>query len=134
MQVLTEPVEQGPAELWRCCLRLLDSAVILPNQGACCLSSAVLSRSILVLCCVGTAGTGSVLVLFQPPWVSATHSLWLSCGCMNGFLQWSYRASFFSPSSEADIRGGSPGSRQAKCFSIPLVGMDVSGAVLMRLK
>lgn len=52
---------------------------------------------------------------------------------MNGFLQWPYRASFFSPSSEADIRGGSPGSRQAKCFSIPLVGMDVSGAVLMRL-
>lgn len=53
---------------------------------------------------------------------------------MNGFLQRPYRASFFSPSSEADIRGGSPGSRQAKCFSIPLVGMDVSGAVLMRLK
>lgn len=53
---------------------------------------------------------------------------------MNSFLQWPYRASFFSPSSEADIRGGSPGSRQTKCFSIPLVGMDVSGAVLMRLK
>jgi len=53
---------------------------------------------------------------------------------MNGFLQWLYRASFFSPSSEADIRGGSPGSLQAKCFSIPLVGVDVSGAVLMCLK
>lgn len=53
---------------------------------------------------------------------------------MNGFLQWPYRASFFSPSSEADIQGGSPGSRQPKCFSIPLVGMDISGAVLMCLK
>lgn len=89
--------------------------------------------SILVLC-GGTAGTGSVLVLFQPPWVSATHFLWLSCDCMNGFLQWPYRASFFSPSSEADIQGGSPGSRQPKCFSIPLVGLDISGAVLMCLK
>lgn len=38
------------------------------------------------------------------------------------------------PSSEADIRGGSPGSRQVKCFSVPLVGMDVSGAVLMCVK
>lgn len=87
-----------------------------------------------MLCSVGTAGTGSVLVLFQSPWVNATHFLWLSFDGMNGFLQWPYRASFFSPSSEVDIRGGSPGSRQAKCFSIPLVGMDVSGAVLMRLK
>lgn len=91
-------------------------------------------RSILVLCSVWTAWTGSVLVLFQPQWVNAPHLLWLRCDCMNGFLQWPYRVSFFSPSSEADIQGGSPGSRQPKCFSIPLVGMDISGAVLMRLK
>lgn len=90
--------------------------------------------SLLALCRVGTAGTRSVLVLFQPQWVNAPHVLWLCCDCMNGFLQWPYRVSFFLPSSEADIQGGSPGSRQPKCFSIPLVGMDISGAVLMRLK
>lgn len=114
-----------------------DPAVILLNQWAYSLRITVASsteRSILMLCGVETAGTGSVLVLFQPAWVSAAHCLWWSCGCMNGFLQWLYRTSFFSPSSEADIRGGSPGSRQVKCFSVPLVGMDVSGAVLMCVK
>lgn len=86
-----------------------------------------------MLCSVGTAGTGSVLVLWlQPQWVNASRRPWLCWGCMNGFLQWPYRVSFFFPSSEANIQGGSPGSRQPKCFSIPLVGMDISGADLMR--
>lgn len=38
---------------------------------------------------------------------------------MNGFLQRLHRASFFSPSSQADIRGGSPGSRPGSVFIYP---------------
>lgn len=47
---------------WLCCLH-------------CCCPCPVQTGSVLVLCSVRTAGTGSVLVLFQPPWVDATHSL-----------------------------------------------------------
>lgn len=38
---------------------------------------------------------------------------------MNGFLQRLHRASFFSPSSRPDIRGGSPGSRPGPVFIYP---------------
>lgn len=96
-----------PLDQWPCCLH-------------CCCPCPVQTGSVLVLCSVGTAGTGSVLVLFQLPRVDATHSLHRSVSSrMNGFLQRLHRASFFSPSSPADIRGGSPGSRTGPVFIYP---------------
>lgn len=122
MQVLTDPPPPAPLPL-----RWSQRAAMLLDQWPCCLHHRhrrccpcpAPTGSILVLCSVGTAGTGSVPVLFQPPRVDAALPLRRGFQPMNGFLQRLHRASFFSPSSQADIRGGSPGSRPGSLFIYP---------------